>query len=110
MTNLLLIVLLLSSCMLLSACALLPPTPTDEQILPAIAASNEAEAEPLALVYEEMQVPHRLPGRAHAVLWVPDQSMQRNFTVVYDKKEKSFYVESYITLVSGEDGIFREVK
>lgn len=80
------------------------PTPTNEQIIRAVAASNEAEAEPLELVYEEMLVPHRYPGRASAVLLVPDGSVQRNFSIDYDKKTKTFYVSSYITLASGEDG------
>ncbi len=52
--------------MLLSACALLPPVPTNEQILQAVTASNEAEAEPLELVYDEMEVPQRSPGRARS--------------------------------------------
>lgn len=78
------------------------PTPTDEQIIRAVAASNEAEPKPLELVYKEMWVPHRYPGRASAVLQVPDKSIQRNFSIAYNKKTKSFYVSSYITLVSGE--------
>lgn len=94
--------------LLLSSCALLPPTPTNEQILQAVTASNEAEAEPLELVCDEMEVPQRSPGRAAAVLWVPDKSIQRNFIVAYDKKEKTFYVKSYITLVRGEDGVYRD--
>jgi hypothetical protein len=93
---------------LLYSCTLLAPTPTDEQILQAVTVSNEVEAEPLVLVYEEMLVPHRSPGRAAAVLWVPDKSIQRNFIVAYDKKEKTFYVKSYITLVRGEDGVYRD--
>ncbi len=94
--------------MLLSACALLPPVPTNEQILQAVTASNEAEAEPLELVYDEMEVPQRSPGRAAVVLWVPDKSIQRNFIVAYDKKEKTFYIKSYITLVRNEDGVYRD--
>jgi hypothetical protein len=93
--------------LLLFACAL-DPTPTDEQILQAVAASNATEANPLELVYEEMQVPHRYPGRAGAVLWVPDKSVQRNYSVAYDQKTDTFYIKSYITLVLGEDGVYRE--
>lgn len=84
------------------------PTPTNEQILQAVILSNAKEAEPLDFVYEEMQVPHRYPGRASAVLLVPDQSIQRNFDIVFDKKTKSFYVADYITLVTDEDGVFRK--
>lgn len=94
--------------LLLSSCALLPPTPTNEQILQAVTASNGMEAQPLELVCEEMQVPQRSSGRALAVLWVPDKSIQRNFIVAYDKKENAFYVKSYITLVRGEDGTYRK--
>ncbi len=78
------------------------PTPTHEQILQAVKASNAAETEPLDLIYEEMQIPHCYPGRAHAVLWIPDHSVQRNFTIAYDRKTKTFHVESYIT--PGPDG------
>ena len=92
---------------LLYSCTLLPPTPTDEQILQAVTASNNAQTEPLELIYEEMQVPQRSPGRAGAVIWVEDKSIQRNFTIAYDRKAKTFYVESFITLRLGEDGIYR---
>ena len=40
---------------LLYSCMLLPPTPTDEQILQAVTASNNTQTEPLELIYEEMQ-------------------------------------------------------
>jgi hypothetical protein len=59
------------------------------------------------LVYEEMQVPYRFPGRAGAVIWVEDKNIQRNFIVVYDRKAKTFYVESFVTLRLGEDGVYR---
>lgn len=94
--------------LLLSACALLPPKPTNEQILQAVMASNETEAEPLELNFDDMEVPQRSPGRAAAILWVADKSIQRNFTVRYDKAEEVFYVESYITLLRGEDGVYRQ--
>ncbi len=102
-----LIAALLPAALLLCSCTLLPPTPDRDQILRAVTDSNNAQEEPLDLVYEEMQVPHRYPGRAGAVVWVADQSIQRNFNIVYDKKEKTFYVESYITLRLGEDGTYR---
>lgn len=86
------------------------PSPTNEQILEAVRASNEAEPEPLDLLYEDMEVPHRYSGKAHAVLWVPDGSIQRNFTLIYDRKSRSFHVESYITLVLGEDGVYRDLQ
>ncbi len=88
----------------LSSCDLLPPKPTDEQIIKAVKVSNEAKTEPLELVFDEMEVPQRSPGRAAAILWIADKSIQRNFTVKYDRGVKTFYVESYITLLLGEDG------
>ena len=98
---------MLLTALLLSAYTLFPPTPTAEQILQAVAESNKAQTEPLELIYEEMQVPHRSPGRAGAVVWVEDKSIQRNFTIAYDRKAKTFYVESCITLRLGEDGVYR---
>lgn len=98
---------LLLTALLLAAAVSCSPAPTNEQILEAVEASNEAEAEPLDLVYEEMEVPHRYSGKAHAIFWVPDKSVQRNFTIVYDRKAGVFYVESYITLLLGEDGVYR---
>ena len=92
---------------LLYSCTLLAPTPTDEHILQAVTASNNVQIEPLELIYEEMQVPHRSPGRVGAVIWVEDKSIQRNFTIAYDRKTKTFYVESFITLRLGEDGVYR---
>lgn len=97
----------LSAALLLASCGLFPPTPDNEQILEAIAAHNSAQEQPLELVYESMQVPHRFSGKAGAVVWVADQSIQRNFTIVYDRTTKTFYVESVITLVLGEDGAYR---
>ena len=102
------IAILMLTVLLLSSCALLPPKPTDEQILQAVKASNEAETEPLDLIFDDMEVPQRSPGRAAAVVWVADKSIQRNFTIRYDKQEKTFYVESFITLLRGEDGIYRK--
>ncbi len=102
------VVALLLPVFFISSCATFPPIPSDEQILQAVVASNQAETEPLSLVYEGMEVPHRYRGRAHALLWVPDESIQRNFTVVYDRESKSFQVEGYITLICGEDGVYRE--
>ena len=102
------IVFMFMTILLLSSCSLLPPEPTNAQILEAVKVANEAEAEPLELVFDEMEVPHRLHGKASAVLWVSDKSIQRNFTVKYDEEEKSFYIESYITLLRGEDGVYRQ--
>ncbi len=103
------IVLIFLTLLLLTSCVLLPPKPTNEQILQAVAAFNESETEPLELVFDEMEVPQRSAGRAAAILWVADKSVQRNFTVKYDKEGKNFYVESYITLVRGEDGVYRQL-
>ncbi|NLA26239.1 MAG: hypothetical protein GX878_02465 [Firmicutes bacterium] len=103
-----LVVVMLVPVLLLSSCGLLAPKPTNEQIMQAVQASNEAEEEPLDLIFEEMEVPHRYSGRAHAILWVPDHSIQRNYTVVYDRKRKEFYVEDYITLVEREGSFYLE--
>lgn len=108
MKNLRFIGLSLLTVLLLSSCALLPPKPTNEQILEVVKAANAAETEPLELNFDEMEVPQRSPGRAAAILWVADKSIQRNFTLKYDKTEKTFYVESYITLLRGEDGVYRQ--
>lgn len=101
------IAITLSAALFLSSCALFSPTPDNEQIEEAVAASNQVQTEPLELVYEEMQVPHRSPGRASAVIWAEDKSIQRNFTVVYNRTVKTFYVESFTTLFLGEDGVYR---
>lgn len=93
--------------LLLPACGFFPPTPRDDQILEAILASNNAQKEPLELAYEEMQIPHRSRGRAHGVAWVGDRSIQRNYTIAYDKETGKFSVESFTTLWLGEDGIYR---
>ena len=98
----------LLAALMLSACALLPPTPSNEQIVEAIQISNDSQEVPLELVYEEMQVPHRYPGKANAVVWVADESIQRNFLIAYNKESMVFYVESFTTLVLGEDGSYRE--
>lgn len=99
------IAVLLLTALLLFSCAL-PPAPTDAQILRAIKA-HEEEAEPPHLVYEEMEVSIRVSGRAGAVLWVPDKSIQRNYMIAYDRKEKAFYVSEYSTSVRMEDGSYR---
>ena len=104
------IAITLSAALLLSACGLFPPTPSNEQITQAITASNNAQEEPLELVYEEMEIPHRYSGKAGAVLWVPDKSIQRNYLIAYDKKTKTFYVTSFTTSLRGEDGVYREVQ
>lgn len=77
--------------LLVSFCAMIPPTPTDDQILEAIIESNEGEDQPLDFNYEEIAVPMRYPGKAGVVLYVRDNTIQRNFMVLYDKKEKNFY-------------------
>ncbi len=40
-----------------AGCNLITPTPTDEQVIQAVMAFNEAWEEPLMLVYEESQIP-----------------------------------------------------
>ncbi len=90
--------------------AVLPPTPTDEEIRAAIIASNDSAVEPLDLVYDEMVVPHRFAGRAGAVIWVPDRIIQRNYSIAYDRGSKAFYVQSFTTSRMGEDGTYRMIE
>lgn len=91
----------------LLSCSPLQPEPTREQILEAVMKFNGEQAEPLELVYEEMEIPHRYPGNAGAVLWVPDKSVQGNYRVMYDRREKAFYVKSCTRLILNEDGVYR---
>ena len=102
-----LIAAVLLTALLLSSCALFPPTPTNEQIIEAITASNNAQEEPLELVYEEMEVPYCYPGKAGTVIWVADKSIQRNYHIAYDKKTKAFYVAGFTTSLRSEDGGYR---
>jgi len=94
--------------LLIFSCAPFSPTPDNEQILEAITSSNNIQTEPLELVYKEMQVPNRFPGKASAVIWTGDKSIQRNYIIAYDRKAKSFYVEDFITLWLGKDGVYRK--
>jgi len=93
--------------LLSGSCALFSPTPDNDQIAQAVRVSNQAQEEPLELIYEEMQVPHRYPGRASAVIWVADKSLQRNYMIAYDRRARAFYVKGFITLRLGEDGVYR---
>ncbi len=97
----------LLAALVLCSCEAFPPTPSNQQILEAIVASNNAQAEPLELVFEEMEVPQRFFGGAGAVLWVADESIQRNYRIAYDAETQTFYVESYTTLWLGEDRVYR---
>lgn len=99
---------LLCMALLLGSCGLLPPTPSNEEILEAIKISNMAQSEPLELVYEELHVAHCYPGRALAVLWIEDKSIQRNFVINYDRQTRTFQVAAYETLVLGEDNTYRK--
>ncbi len=105
-----LIAALLVMTLVLASCGLLPPTPGNDEILEAIRLSNMAQPEPLELVYEEMQVPMRSPGRAGAVLWNEDHSIQRNYIIKYDRKTAAFHVVSFETRRLGEDGAYRKVE
>ncbi len=96
--------------LILCACGLLAPAPNNEQIEAAISAFNTAQGETLEWVYGDMEVPHRSSGRAHAVIWVEDKSIQRNVVIAYDKGARCFYVESFSTLQLGEDGSYRQVQ
>ncbi len=84
-----------------------PPRPNDSQIIEAIRVSSEMERSSLDLDYGGLIVAHRYPGKANAVLWTRDESIQRNYSILYDKKLKSFYVNSFTTSVKGEDGVYR---
>jgi hypothetical protein len=103
------IAVVLLAALSLSLCALLPPTPSNQEIFHAIISSNDQEADPLDLAYEKMKVPHRYPGKAGAVLWAPNMSIQRNYRIAYDRKARAFYVQGYETLKLGEDGLYRKV-
>ena len=93
---------------LLCACAPGEPKPSNEQIEAAIKTANHGHPQSLPLVFEDMEVPQRSAGQAQAVLWVADKSIQRNFTIAYDKNTKRFYVKDFITLHLGEDGVYRK--
>ena len=92
-----------------AGCNLITPTPTDEQVIQAVVAFNEAWEEPLMLVHEESQIPHQYPGKAGAVAWVEDKSIQINYLIAYDRSTKTFYVSSYSMYHLDEDGVYREV-
>ena len=94
----------------LASCGLIPPTPTDDQIMQAVTAFNDAREAPLPLNYEEMQVPHRYPGKAGAVVWVEDQSIQMNYEIAYNKPMQTFYVSGYSLYLLGEDGVYRQAQ
>ncbi len=94
--------LLIGLSVILSACTL-APKPSNDEIKQAIVISNAAEVKPLELDYNDMEVPQRGYGKAKAVLWIPDKSIQRNYSIAWDAETKQFYVLDYITLERNED-------
>lgn len=87
--------------LVLAACAKMPD---DAQIEAAIRISLEEEAAPPDLKFEDMEVPARYAGGANAVLWTEDQKIQRNYSLAYDRHEKSFVVLSFTTSRRAENG------
>ncbi len=103
-------ILLLMSFLLfsLSACKM-APKPTNEEILEAVRISNERDPSPLDLDYTDMEVPNRGYGSARAILWIPDKSIQRNFTIRWDEDTGTFQVADYITLEKRDDNSYYEI-
>lgn len=97
------VVLLTIMLSILVGCA---PTPDTTQIESAIRISLAAEKEPPALVFEDMQVPKRFSGKADAVLWAEDKTIQRNYSLTYDKKQHAFQVSDYTTSRREADGSY----
>lgn len=93
-----------------TSCSLMPPTPNDDQIMQAVTAFNDASEAPLPLLYKEIQVPHRYPGKAAAVVWVEDQSIQMNYVIAYNEPTQTFYVSGFSLYLLGEDGVYRQAQ
>lgn len=116
------IICLLAAMTLLSSCA---KKPEDSDIKAAIELSlkaeyesacnvtNEAMGESVSIsdkdsnnvvlfAFDDIQVPMRKAGKAWAVIWNEDKSVQRNYVIEYDKKDKAFKVVSYTECVFDE--------
>ena len=90
----------------LSGCA---PTPDNAQIEAAIRASLAAEASPPDLVFAYMEVPMRAAGKAGAVLWTKDETIQRNYMLAYDGDARAFVVSSFTSNRLSESGTYSPV-
>lgn len=102
------LIILLITGLLITSC-FLPPTPRDEDIKAVIKTFNQSKEDTLDLVFENMEVPMRYPGRAGAVLWTADQKLQRNYIIAYDQDREEFFVLRVETSELGEDGVFRQI-
>ncbi len=96
---------LLFSC-LAFGCA---PMPNNGEIEAAIRMSLAAEASPPALVFADMEVPMRSAGKAGAVLWTEDKTIQRNYALAYDSKARAFTVSSCSTSRLSKEGTYYPV-
>lgn len=53
-----------------------------------------------------MKVPVRTAGKANAVVWTADKTLQRNYVIAYDSSERAFTVTDFSTCVLGDDGTY----
>lgn len=73
-----------------------------EAIMESLRLEAESESDVPVLVPNDMQIPMRKAGKAWAVIWNEDKSVQRNYVIEYDKKDKAFKVVSYTESVFDE--------
>lgn len=99
------VLLFMSLSLLCTGCSLLLPTPSNEEIRVAIERYMEKNPDTESWMYEEMQVPTRWPGKAQAILWTEDYSVQKNFLLLYE--DDAFVVSTVETLLLSEDGTYR---
>lgn len=99
------VLLFMSLSLLCTGCSLLLPTPSNEEIRVAIERYMEKNPDTESWMYEEMQVPTRWPGKAQAILWTEDYSVQKNFLLLYE--DEAFVVSTVETLLLSEDGTYR---
>ena len=100
-----LVILFMGLSLLWTGCSLLLPTPSNEEIRVAIEKYMEKNPDTESWMYEEIQVPTRWPGKAQALLWTEDYSVQKNFLLLYE--DGAFVVDTVETLVRSEDGTYR---
>lgn len=104
------ILMMLAAVMLLTSCG---KKPSDDDIRGAIMKSIEKETDNSAEVpsfnLDYIEVPMRSSDKAWAVVWNGDRSVQRNYVIEYDKKEKAFRATSFTESVyDGDSGTYRE--
>gem|GEM_PF-1661480 len=99
------VLLFMSLSLLCTGCSFLLPTPSNEEIRVAIERYMEKNPDTESWMYEEMQVPTRWPGKAQAILWTEDYSVQKNFLLLYE--DDAFVVSTVETLLLSEDGTYR---